>query len=774
MFRKLMHRMSRRGRPARPTTREGRRLFLENLEERSLLSAALPTVTTLATSASAVVPGQSVTLTADVSLAYPNSGAPTDGGVVFKDGTTVLGTEPLVSGEASLNTGALSAGTHLITAQYTGDVHNFAPSTNMIGPGSIIQTVAGGGQAGPTATSPPGLQYGDGGPAIAATLLTPGGTPAVGAIAVDSGGDIFIAGGNVVREVNAQTGIISTVAGTWAQGYSGDGGPATAAELNGVGRLAVDSTGDLFIADSGNDAVREVNLLTGIITTIAGGDTGINVGAPAALALDGSGDLFIASSYGNGSDANGAYSAYAIVRELNLATATVSVVAGNGTSPWASGQSNGGDGGQATAAELGLLGGIAVDNSGHLFIGDSYDCVVREVNLSTGIITTAAGDWEAGALGSVTSLAVDGQGHLFIAEVDDGGFTTPWGPFQSIYGNVQELDLGTGAITTLAGGAAVWQGPPSGPASAAYLSPAALSLDSNGDLFVENAYPCTVAEITPPVVVNVVPGPSTIGAYDPTTSTFFLRNSNSAGVADETFSFGWAPAAGEPALVPLSGDWTGQGYDTVGLYNPATGTFFLSTSDTAGNAQIAFNYGWVPTGGAPALVPTIGDWSGQVSGTGYPIDTVGLYDPASAMFFLHNSNAAGNADQAFSFGWGNGGLVPLAGQWTAAASGPGVVQAAAVQSLNATSDAGLAASPLSSDTFGTSAPVAPPAVYQQTLSPQAVDQADPSMVAEQALSSPAGLAALDSSLDDLASSSLSATQDIDAVLAGYDTSGLPG
>ena len=897
MFRKSTHPAARRGRPARPATREGRRLFLENLEERSLLSAALPTTTTLATSASAVIPGQMVTLTAEVSLAYPNGGTPTDGSVIFKDGTTVLGTEPLVSGAASLSTNSLSAGTHLITAQYTGDVHNFAPSTNIIGPGSFIQTVAGGGQAGPTGTSPPGLQYGDGGPATAASLLSPGGAPAVSAIAVDSSGDIFIASRNAVREVNAQTGMISTVAGTWVPGYSGDGGPATAAALNGATGLAVDSAGDLFIADFGNDAVREVDLLTGIITTAAGGDTGINVGAPAALALDGSGNLFIASSYGSSINSYGlavnfanAYSAYATVCELNLATGAVSAVAGNGISPWTSGQSNGGDGGQATAADLGLLGGLAVDNSGHLFIGDSYDCVVREVNLSTGIITTAAGDWEAGALGSVTSLAVDGQGHLFIGSMIDSGFTTPWGPFVSGAGTVQELNLGTGAITTLAGGAAIWQGPPNGPASAAYLSPAALSCDSSGDLFVENAYPCTVAEITPPAVVNVVPAvtpavgsfgvsaefntpldftaaqftanfndpnpgavlqaieitrlpangalalggvpvttggvidaaniaslvytpytnytgsdsfgwngsdgtyyaatpanvditvtppttPATvagfsvsvannatidfapaqfttsfsdpnpgaalqaveitqlpingtltlggtpvtvdqtitvasianlvytpnsgyvgsdifgwngsdgtyyaaaaanvsvtvlpsvtsasiIASYDPSTSTFFLHNSNTAGVADETLNFGWTPAAGGPALVPLSGDWTGSGAATVGLYDPATSTFFLSTSDTAGPAQITFDYGWVPTAGKPALVPLVGDWTGQVSSAGHPIDTIGLYDPSTGNFFLRNSDQPGPADQTFQFGWGNGGLVPLVGDWT--------------------------------------------------------------------------------------------------------------
>ena len=74
----------------------------------------------------------------------------------------------------------------------------------------------------------------------------------------------------MIREVNAQTGDITTIAGNGTPGYSGDGGPATAAVLNSPEGVAVDASGDLFIADSGNDVIREVNLTTGTITTVAG------------------------------------------------------------------------------------------------------------------------------------------------------------------------------------------------------------------------------------------------------------------------------------------------------------------------------------------------------------------------------------------------------------------------------------------------------------------------------------------------------------------------
>ena len=313
-------------------------------------------------------------------------------------------------------------------------------------------------------------------------------------------------------------------------------------------------------------------------------------------------------------------------------------------------------------------------------------------------------------------------------------------------------------------------------------------------------------------------GVTTIGLFDPASGTFFLHNSNSGGYADMTFGYGWVPAAGQPALIPLSGDWTGDGVTSIGLYDPATSTFFLRNSNTAGVADETFCYGWVPAAGQRALIPVTGNWTGTsvtyvglydpassmfflrdsntagvadatfpygpagcgwtpLAGdwTGSGTDTVGLYDPANSTFFLRNSNTAGVADSTFSYGMPGTPVVPLAGNWTGATSAPAVVPAAALHSASVTSDAGLAASALSSDTFGTSAPVAPPApaaVYQQTLSPQAVDQADLAAVAEQTLSSLTGLAALNSSLDDLALGSLGSggqagPNDIDAVLAGY-------
>lgn len=137
-----------------------------------------------------------------------------------------------------------------------------------------------------------------------------------------------------------------------------------------------------------------------------------------------------------------------------------------------------------------------------------------------------------------------------------------------------------------------------------------------------------------------------LGGYDPTTGAFFLRNSNTTGVADAVFTYGSGGA-----LKPIVGDWDGNGTTTVGLYDPATGAFYLKNSNASGAADIVFTFG---PGGA-GFVPVVGDWNGD------GIESIGLYDPATGAFFLKNSNSAGPADLSFTFG--AGGAQPVAGDW---------------------------------------------------------------------------------------------------------------
>jgi hypothetical protein len=144
-------------------------------------------------------------------------------------------------------------------------------------------------------------------------------------------------------------------------------------------------------------------------------------------------------------------------------------------------------------------------------------------------------------------------------------------------------------------------------------------------------------------------GTDTVGLYNPANGTFYLRNSNSIGFADITFSYG-PPGQG---WIPVTGDWNGDGVDTVGLYNPANGVFYLRNTNSVGVADITFSYGPVGQG----WIPIAGDWNGD------GVDTVGLYNPSNSAFYLRNSNTVGNADLIVTFGPAGSGWTPIVGDW---------------------------------------------------------------------------------------------------------------
>jgi RHS repeat-associated protein len=139
-----------------------------------------------------------------------------------------------------------------------------------------------------------------------------------------------------------------------------------------------------------------------------------------------------------------------------------------------------------------------------------------------------------------------------------------------------------------------------------------------------------------------------VGLYNPAAGVFYLRNSNSGGAAHETYSFG--PNGSNNDALPVAGDWDGDGDDTIGVYIPSSGTFFLKNSHGQGTPDATFSFG--PTGGG--WLPVAGDWDGDGD------DTIGIYSPSTGWWYLRNSNAAGGADVVFNYSTGG---TPIAGDW---------------------------------------------------------------------------------------------------------------
>jgi sugar lactone lactonase YvrE len=351
----------------------------------------------------------------------------------------------LGGGTATFSVGASGTGPISYQWQFNG--------TNLENQNIIITTVAGNG----TATF-----AGDGEPATNASLNSPYG------VIVDIAGNIYVAdsANNRIRRVNT-SGIITTVAGTNSAGSTGDGGPAINAGLNNPEGLALDAFSNLYIADTGNSRIRKVDT-NGIITTVAGGGTGGDGGAatnaslhnPTGVALDMSGNLYIAdySSFrvrmvktnniittvvGNGTlgfSGDGGAATNAHVHNLSDvaldaagdlyladsgnyrirkvdANGIITSVAGNGNSTYS------GDNGPALGAGLDQPFGVALDTIGNMYIADYLNNRIRRVDVN-GIISTVAGGGSGGDGGAATNaglsnpsgVALDASANLYIAD----------------------------------------------------------------------------------------------------------------------------------------------------------------------------------------------------------------------------------------------------------------------------------------------------------------------------------------------------------------------
>jgi sugar lactone lactonase YvrE len=382
---------------------------------------------------------------------------------------------------------------------------------------------------------------GDGGAATKAQLNGPYG------IALDSSGNLYIAdGGNqCIRKVTAG-GIIATIAGTTTAGYFGDNGPAINAQLNNPLGVAVDSSGNLYIADSYNQRIRKVTP-GGLITTVAGngtccfsGDNGPAINAqvhqPESVAVDGSGNLYIADLGNNR------------IRKVTP-SGTISTVAGSGASGFS------GDG-PATSAQLQIAWAVTSDAAGNLYIADANR--IRKV--SNGVITTVAGSQTSGFSGDggaaakaqfdqPSGVGVDVLGEVFIADTGNnrirklatsGVITTIAGDGTHNYsgdngpatsaqmfspqsvalgsGNIYVSDyarirkIASGTISTVAGNGTIGSSGDTGPATSAQLNqPEGIALDGAGNLYIADSAGNRVRMVNPGGVITTVAGTGSAG-----------------------------------------------------------------------------------------------------------------------------------------------------------------------------------------------------------------------------------------------------------------------
>ena len=410
-------------------------------------------------------------------------------------------------------------------------------------------------------------------------------------IAFDSSGNMYITDSANFRIRKVSGGSVSTYVGTGTAGFTGDGKAATAAEINGVFGLSFDTSGNLFLADTGNNCIREVSS-AGIISNPAGicqsggfaGDTGLataaNLEVPVFVLEDSAGDFYIADSGNNR------------VRLVTKSTGDISTIAGNANAQLS------GDGALAVNASLNSPTGLAFDSAGNLYIADADNNAVRMVTVG-GVITTIAGasanpgfSGDGGPapqaqLYRAAGVAVDAAGNVFIAD--------------DINCRIRKIDT-NGIITTVAGSGAFGFAGDGGPAVDASLRfPTGVLVDASGNLFISDAGNGAIREV-PGIGVPALKTAPAIGAGGVISSSGFgAATSIAPGSFIEIYGSNLAVDtnlwSGRNFIGGLAPTWLDGTAVTIGGI-PA---YVVYVSPTQINALVPFN---VPTGTAEPVIVT--------------------------------------------------------------------------------------------------------------------------------------------------------------------------
>jgi hypothetical protein len=467
---------------------------------------------------------------------------------------------------------------------------------------------------------------GNGGQATGATLADPS------AVAFDSAGNLYLADAqnHVIREVT-KAGVISIFAGTGEEGYGGDGAAATAAYLDTPTGVAVDTAGNVYIADSHNQRIRMVS--GGTITTIAGtgtpgffGDTGPATAAqlslPSAVAADATGNIYIADTNNQ--------------RIRKITGTTITTIAGNGEELFA------GDGATATSAALDLPTGVAVDAAGNVYIADRHNQRIRMVSPSGTISTIAgsglssfsgafAGDGTsatAAALAKPSGVSVDATGNVYIADTD----------------NQRIRQVSGGTIATVAGSGLQGFDGDSGPATDADLnSPRAVATDAFGNLTIADKLNQRLRTVSVPALTFASAGVGILSTPQPVT----LANTGSASITVASIAFSGAfttatggscsatpitLAAGATCTQNIAFQPTASGAATGSVVFGGTGvvpqSILLSGTgiQTATTVTLSSNIATPFVGQPITLTATV-----TSAGAGMPTGTVSFYDGSTLL-----------------------------------------------------------------------------------------------------------------------------------------------